>query len=635
MNTCFQQVMRLSRMQKAIILLSADALMVPVSVLLVLTLFGSVVADAVAQSWPRLAVLITIMMVSAVVISAQIGLHRIKISAYEQVGIRSTAIYAIGVGVVGFFGFFALFDGVFFLETVTLLTMVLLIVSVGLRLTMRGVLEHLYQRDRQHQRVIIYGAGQTGVQLAIALGRDDAVMPVAFIDDNPTLAKLTVAGLPVHAPTQIESLINDLSVDRVVLAMPSISRPKQARISRKLTEIGCDVSVLPSFASLIGDSSVLAGIQSANPADFLNRAGLDDDLVGMADLYAHRSVMITGAGGSIGSELVRQILGSNPKRLVLYEISEYALYQLGRELDEMGVTVDLVLKLGSVLDAAAVRRAIATYEVDVVIHAAAYKHVTLVEQNILAGLRNNVLGTKVVAEAARDQNVASFVLVSTDKSVRPHSIMGASKRFAELLVQDIDTRSANTRFSIVRFGNVLGSSGSVVPLFEEQIARGGPVTLTHDDATRYFMTLSEAARLVLLTETFAEGGDMFVLDMGKPVRIRSLAEQMIEQAGYSVRDRSNPDGDIEILTVGLSKGEKLHEELVISEGRLELTSHPKIRRARDDSLSELEIASAMKSLNEALEAGSTKDARNVLIRWLGLKATVDTVICDSVSERRR
>lgn len=623
LSSIFNRITGLSRGQKAAILLICDAMMVPVALFLVLALFEGVVTASLLQSPPRLAVLVLIMMGAGVVLSSRLGLTRIKLNAYEQTGILRTVGYSVGVGIAGAIGLVLLYRGIRFFETMALVTMVLLILSVGLRFAMRNVLVNVYQRGRKRQRVLIYGAGQTGVQLAFALRRDDAVMPVAFVDDNPTLNQLMVAGLPVYSPIQIESLVKKLYIDRVVLAMPSISKPKQARIARKLTEVGCDVSVLPSFASLVDDPDILKRIQPVNPADFLNRAGLEAELAGLTDLYAGRNVMITGAGGSIGSELVRQILTSRPNRLVLYEICEYSLYQIGRELDEMGLKTEVILRLGSVLDAPAVRRSMERYEVDVVLHAAAYKHVNLVEQNVLSGLRNNVLGTKVVAEAARDLKVARFVLVSTDKAVRPRSIMGASKRFAELIVQDLEARTnGGTRYSIVRFGNVLGSSGSVVPLFDEQIARGGPVTLTHNDVTRYFMTLSEAARLVLLTESLAEGGNMFVLDMGKPVRIRDLAQQMIELAGYTVRDDANPDGDIEIVTVGLAKGEKLHEELVTNSDLLEPTSHPKIRRATEECLSELEMASAIKALSAAIEIGSASDARKVLDRWLNLGPAV-------------
>ncbi|EET48630.1 nucleoside-diphosphate sugar epimerase/dehydratase [Thalassobium sp. R2A62] len=626
-ETVFTKVTNLSQRQKVTILLFVDGAVVLVAVFAVSVLFGGILSGGPMQSEGWFAGLTVVMSATSVALSYALGLAHIKLNVYELRRIWRSVAHAVGVGFVGWIGSLLLFKGSLLFQTMVLVSMVLLILLVGVRILMRKVLVGVYRRGRLCQRVLIYGAGQTGVQLATALGHDNAMMPVGFIDDNPTLNNLTVAGLRVYSPARVENLVKDLLVDRVVLAMPSISRPKQAQIARRLTEMGCDVSVLPSFASLVDNANILQKIQPVNPADFLNRSGLDSDLAGLTGLYEGRCVMITGAGGSVGAELVRQILSCGPKRLVLYEIGEYALYQIGRELDEMGLSVEIDLVLGSVLDSAAVRCAILDKAVDVIIHAAAYKHVTLVEKNIVAGLRNNVFGTRVVAEAARDLNVRRFVLVSTDKAVNPSSVMGASKRLAELVVQDLSTRSGEgTRFSIVRFGNVLGSSGSVVPLFDEQIARGGPVSLTHKDATRYFMTLSEAARLVLLTEMFDEGGKLFVLDMGEPVRILDLAEQMIEQAGYSVRSTANPEGDIEIVSIGLSKGEKLHEELATSADRLETTTHPKILRAAEDCLSELEMASALKALGDALDAGSNEGAIEVLRRWLPLSHPVVEVL---------
>ncbi len=617
-----KSVAALTRAQKATILLAVDTGLVPLAMFLTYALFARLISPGLLERSFAPLVLVIVMTSAAFVCSRSLGVSRIKLQDYELSGILRTAVFAFVVGVCGLVGLFALFEGSYFIHLVMVFTMVLLILSVGVRIGLRTLLVMLNQSRRKRQRVLIYGAGQTGVQLASALGRDDAVMPVAYVDDNPTLANLIVAGLRVYPARSIESLINDLAIDRVVLAMPSISRPRQARISRRMSEIGCEVSVLPSFAALIGEGDLLSKALPANPADFLNRDKLDDSLSVLSELYEGRSVMITGAGGSIGAELVRQILPARPRRLVLLDLSEIALYNLGRELDEMGLSeaVEIELVLGSVLDSPLVHQAIKLNDVDVIFHAAAFKHVNLVERNMLSALRNNVLGTKIVAEAARSLGVDQFVLVSTDKAVHPASVMGASKRFAELVVQDLAERSSDMpRFSIVRFGNVLGSSGSVVPLFEEQITRGGPLTLTHEDVTRYFMTISEAARLVLLTRQLREDGQMFVLDMGQPVKIRRLAEQMIERAGYTVRTDDLPDGDIEILTIGLAKGEKLHEDLASDPTRLEPTRHPKIRRANENYLTELEMAHAVRSLTDALDRGSQADAVSVLNRWLNFR----------------
>ena len=349
--------------------------------------------------------------------------------------------------------------------------------------------------------------------------------------------------------------------------------------------------------------------------DLLGRSRLEYELPSVSDTYSGRRVLITGAGGSIGSELCRQLISCKPERIVLLDHSELALYTITKEMNDL--TSDIVIEpvLGSVCDRELVEQVLNTNKVDVVLHAAAYKHLTLVETNEIAGISNNVFGTKTMADAARAAEVERFILVSSDKAVRPTNVMGASKRLAELVVQDLSTRSEKTRLSMVRFGNVLGSSGSVIPLFEEQIARGGPVTLTHGEVTRYFMTISEAARLVLLAGSFARGGDVFVLDMGDPVPIRKLARQMIEGAGLSVMDEENPKGDIEIVEIGLRPGEKLHEELLISPDML-TTPHQKIMRAQESFLSELEMANALKDLRQAINTRDPQAARAVISRWV-------------------
>jgi FlaA1/EpsC-like NDP-sugar epimerase len=340
-------------------------------------------------------------------------------------------------------------------------------------------------------------------------------------------------------------------------------------------------------------------------------------MLGGAEAYTGKSVLVSGAGGSIGSELCRQVLACRPSRLVLFELSELALYTVDQDLrllaEEAGT--ELVAVLGSVTDQRIVRRVLTDNAVSVVLHAAAYKHVPLVEANPLVGMANNVLGTSTLAREARELGVTRFILVSSDKAVRPTNVMGASKRLAGRVGQDLAAPSPHTAFAMVRFGNVLGSSGSVVPLFQEQIARGGPVTLTHPDVTRYFMTVQEAARLVLLAGSFAHGGEVYVLDMGQPVLIRNLARQVIEASGYTVNDETNPDGDIEIVTVGLRSGEKLHEELMIGEG-LVTTPHPKILCAQEERLSEIEVASALRALRAAVASGDPEAARAVANRWV-------------------
>jgi len=464
--------------------------------------------------------------------------------------------------------------------------------------------------------VLIYGAGKTGQQLAAALRHDDRLRPVAFADDEPRLRGLSVAGLRVHGPEDIEGLVAEHGIGRIILAMPGTSEATRARLTRRLAATGCEVHALPTFADLVTGRAVTPyESRPIDPTMLLGRDALENELPGVTDAYAGRRVLVTGAGGSIGAELCRQIASCAPKTLVLLEHAEHALFQIERELRDLAPEVEIMPILGSVCDPALVSVLMQAREIDVVLHAAAYKHVPMVEANAIEGMRNNVIGTRTVALAAEAAGVERFILVSTDKAVRPTSVMGASKRFAEMIVQDLATRAARTRFSMVRFGNVLGSSGSVIPTFAEQIARGGPITLTHPDVTRYFMTIPEAVRLVLLAGTIARGGDLFVLDMGAPVRVRDIALRMIEASGLSLRDEANPGGDIGIEVTGLRPGEKLHEELLIGSDML-TTPHPRILRAQEGHLSEIELAKALRSLSEAIETRDVALLRTILAQWI-------------------
>ena len=500
---------------------------------------------------------------------------------------------------------------------VSLFGAVFFLTSVGVRLAMLSAYMWVLRWGHRRWRVLIYGAGTTGIQLAAALKNHESVLVVAFLDDSVALQSMTVAGLRVLSPDRIEQIVQEREIDRVLLAMPSTSAPKQAQIARRLQSLGLDVLALPSFAQLVGAEALVDNLAPVEPDKFLGRKQVEEVAPAGVSAYAGRSVLVSGAGGTIGSELCRQLLSHAPRKLVSYEVSEIALYEIDRELrarQDIGRT-EIVPLLASVTDSRTARSAMSDHGIEVVLHAAAYKHVPLVEANPIAGMSNNVLGTRILADAADEAGVQRFILISTDKAVRPTNVMGASKRLAELVIQDLAKRSRQTVFSMVRFGNVLGSSGSVVPLFKEQIAKGGPITLTHDDVTRYFMTISEAVKLVLLAGSFAHpgspsGGDVFVLDMGKPMRIRDLAEQMVQAAGYTVRDADNLDGDIEIKMIGLRPGEKLHEELLIGEGLL-TTPHTKILRARESSLSELDMAKALQSLRNAMATGDAQAARAV------------------------
>lgn len=569
--------------------------------------------------------LVDIAVILAVVggLSVKLGLNKVKLNTYEMQGMVDSAFIAVTLVGVGVIASFLLQAKPTHPTVFVVAGMLFLILSVLVRLVMRVALLRIYRGGNRRLRVLIYGAGQPGQQLATALATDDAVMPVAFVDDEPRLQSLTIAGLKVHRPSDIRRLVDRHNIQRIVLAMPSAPRNVRAQLTRELADTGCEVHALPSFADLISNNaSTLYESRPVNLNDLLGRDGLEDQLPGVSDTYAGRNILVTGAGGSIGSELCRQICGCRPANLILLDHGEHALFQIDRELTRLAPEIKITPILGSVCDKSLVNVLIRSKKVDIVLHAAAYKHVPLVEANAIEGMRNNVLGTRVVANAARDAGVERFILVSTDKAVRPTSVMGASKRFAEMIVQDFATRSDTTRFSMVRFGNVMGSSGSVIPLFGEQIAKGGPVTLTHADVTRYFMTIPEAARLVLLAGSFARGGDVFVLDMGKPIAVRDMARKMIEGSGLTVRSPTNPNGDIEIAITGLRPGEKLHEELLIGSDML-TTPHPKILRAQEGHLSEIELAKALKSLSEAIETRDVALLRSILSRWIEQTAPED------------
>jgi FlaA1/EpsC-like NDP-sugar epimerase len=599
---------------KRLILLTVDGILLPVTLLLAFSLrYGTLFPDVPLERSASLFPLVTILGLGLIIV---MGLHRIKLAAFENTAIIRTGIASLGVATIASglsFGF-----GFFAPRSVPMIFGILFFVSsVGSRLMGIAVLEMLQKHRGKLKRVLIYGSGQAGIQLASALRQTREVAPIAFVDDNIALKGLIVSGLQVNHTSDVEEIIKSRKIDRVIIAMPSASEQKRREVAVRLSKVGCEVQTLPSFGELIDGKGLVESLKSVTADQLLGRDMVKLDLPEVAKTYKNKSVMVTGAGGSIGSELCRQLLQCGISKLVLFEHSEYALYALDQELapiaDELGVT--LVTSLGSVTDAIRVGGSMRSENVQVVLHAAAYKHVPLVEGNELAGIHNNVFGTRVVADEANRAGLERFILVSTDKAVRPTNIMGASKRLSELVVQDLATRSKSTLYSMVRFGNVLGSSGSVIPLFQKQIAKGGPVTVTHSDVTRYFMTIPEAARLVLLAGSYARGGDVFVLDMGKPVKIIDLAKSIIEMSGLTVITPENPNGDIEINVTGLRPGEKLYEELLIGDEML-TTPHAKILRAQESQLSELEVANVLKSLRISIDQDNKNSAREVIEHWV-------------------
>ena len=453
----------------------------------------------------------------------------------------------------------------------------------AMRFALRDLLMSLQNKPRHTLiRVAVYGAGSAGVQLAAALRHAGTHNVELFLDDEPRLWQRDINGIPIQPPQILRERLGD--VDQVLLAIPSLSRSQRRRIVDRLQDFGIPVLQVPSVEEITSGRARIDTLRPIAIEELLGRDAVPPHPQLLGPGIAGQVVLVSGAGGSIGAELCRQILALRPRRLVLLERSEPSLYAIDQELSRnLPAGAELVALLGSAADGQLVSRVLQEQAVQVVFHAAAYKHVPLVQANPLAGLANNVLGTLVLARAAARSGVASFTLISTDKAVRPTNVMGASKRAAELVIQALALELPATRLAMVRFGNVLGSSGSVVPLFREQIAKGGPITLTHPEIIRFFMTIPEAAQLVLQAAVLARGGDLFLLDMGEPVRILDLAKQMVRLSGLSLRDGQHPNGDIEIVCTGLRPGEKLYEELLI-DAESEPTSHPLIYRATERAI---------------------------------------------------
>lgn len=475
-------------------------------------------------------------------------------------------------------------------------------------------------RQRRGERVAIYGAGEAGMRLAAAVATGRSWNPVLFVDDSPTLRGRTVAGLPVCSADGLPALVAALGIKRILLALPSVSRRKRQEIIASLGLLPVRVQTVPDIGDLLSGKARVDDVRDVDVLELLGRETVppNEELLGAC--IVGKSVMVTGAGGSIGSELCRQIIRLKPAVLVLLELSESALFEIDRELRRTiqaeEAEIEIVPILASVHHRARVVEVLRAFHVQTVYHAAAYKHVPLVEYNTNEGVYNNVIGTWHTAEAACDAGVDTFVLISTDKAVSPVNVMGASKRFAELVLQAMSERQSTTRFCMVRFGNVLDSSGSVVPVFRDQIRRGGPITVTHRDIIRYFMTIPEAAQLVLQAGSMCQGGDVFVLDMGKPVRIDDLARRMIHLMGLTVRDDENSDGDIAIEYTGLRPAEKLYEELLIGSD-VTGTDHPMIMRAMEESLPWNSVRNFIEQFVQACAAADCERVRALLVESVG------------------
>jgi len=612
----------LSRRTKAVILISADIFFAVLALWAAFSLRYGVFYVPKGEMWYVFAAAPVI----AVPIFLRLGLYRaiiryIEIRALWTI-IQACTLYALVFALIMYQSGIKVIP-----RTVTPLNWLNMIVLVASsRFFVRWWLGEIYMSLSEAQRlekrtkknVVIYGAGSAGIQLASALGHGHEFRPVAFIDDDASLQRQKVNGLRIYPLSSLSYLIERHKLSDVLLAIPSETRSRKSEIIRLLEPYAVHVMSMPGLSDIAQGKVKVDALQEIDIADLLGRDSVPPDISLLSANITDKVVMVTGAGGSIGSELCRQIIQINPKLLVLFELCEYGLYAIEKELQQLSAKIspvqeiEIISVLGSISNASRIERVCKTFTVQTIYHAAAYKHVPMVEKNPGEAVWNNIFGTLNTAKAAISANVETFVLISTDKAVRPTNTMGATKRFAELILQALSlTDNHQTRFTMVRFGNVLDSSGSVVPLFREQIAQGGPVTVTDARVIRYFMTIPEAAQLVIQAGAMGQGGDVFVLDMGEPIRIVDLAKRMIHLSGLEIKDKNHPNGEIEISFIGLRPGEKLFEELLIGDNVSE-TTHKRIMRAEEQVISWAELETLLATLEKAAQKEDFECVRAVL-----------------------
>ncbi|KJG09223.1 polysaccharide biosynthesis protein [Photobacterium kishitanii] len=562
----------------------------------------------------------------------------IRIGFYRAI-LRYLSVHAIFTLAIGslvstvVFVLATYFFGIWVPRTVAIIYLAyLFILTGGARLSIRVFFTQLEMKRKPN--IIVYGAGVAGRQLVNLLRQGGDLNPVAYIDDNKKLQRSVLQGLTVYKREQLSRLIAKFDVKQVLLAMPSATRSQRKAIICALVDLPVEVLSIPNLDAIVHDNVSLDQLHDVPIEDLLGRESVLPNEQLMEANIKHKVVMVTGAGGSIGSELCRQIILHQPQTLLLFELSEFALYTIEKELSEYiakrGLEIELIPLLGSVQRINRLETIMSTFKVNTIYHAAAYKHVPMVEYNVVEGVRNNIFGTFYTAQAAINAGVSSFVLISTDKAVRPTNVMGTTKRMAELGLQALAEQEAlkpnGTRFCMVRFGNVLGSSGSVIPLFKRQIKEGGPITITHPDIIRYFMTIPEAAQLVIQAGAMGKGGDVFVLDMGQPVKIVNLAENLVKLSGLDVKSEQNPYGDIEFKYTGLRPGEKLYEELLIGDNVNE-TEHSRIMTANERFLPLVEYQQFLERLDNACH-----DFEHELIRQILMDAPTDFKPSDGISD---
>ncbi|HFQ5167925.1 TPA: polysaccharide biosynthesis protein [Vibrio vulnificus] len=604
----------LPRVHKRLISLAIDTLLITFSFFMAIWVrYGEVAISVSAETWLTLAGTVVV----TLIIFTRLGLYRAVL--------RYLTFHALTVVVLGALisalsiTTFAYFFNAEVPRTVPVIYMAFLaLLCGGARMMVRSL---IVQASRKGcERVLIYGAGSTGRQLAIALRNAETYQVKGFIDNDPSLENTIIQGLTVHSSQQISRLVEKQEIEKILLAMPRATRSERKAIIDGLLHLPVEVLTVPDFKDIVNGNATVDELKDVAIEDLLGRDPVEPNPELMKANIHGKVVMVTGAGGSIGSELCRQIVRQKPKTLILFELSEYGLYEIDKELsgmvEAMQLEVEIIPLLGSVQRINRLSATMRAFGVQTVYHAAAYKHVPLVEYNVVEGVRNNVFGTYYCAKAAIEAGVESFVLISTDKAVRPTNVMGTSKRMAELALQALAAKENDkvngTRFCMVRFGNVLGSSGSVIPLFKRQIEEGQAITVTHPDIIRYFMTIPEAAQLVIQAGAMGKGGDVFVLDMGEPVKIVDLAKNLIQLSGLEVKSSDNPNGDIEIKFTGLRPGEKLYEELLIGDN-VEGTDHERIMTANEQFLPLEEFNQILDNLDKACHEFDHETIRQILL----------------------
>lgn len=630
-----QPLFSLPRPAKRLLQLIADVGLITFSYLLAMLLrIDSSSFLRQEETWWMLPVLIPV----SLIIFVRLGFYRAVIRYMGSKANKTLLIGVLGSGLTLALANYA-FQQPIPRSVPIIYTLLAMFTIGGVRYALRGI--YMRGQRRYKTRVLIYGAGSSGRQLTLTLRHGNEYEPVAFVDDEPALHTVQVMGLTVYPAQEVERLVANYGIQKVLLAIPSATRQERRVVLEQLEPLAVPVQTIPGMADMVSGRAKITEMRDVAVEDLLGRDPVPPEAALMqADIHG-KVVMVTGAGGSIGSELCRQILRQSPKHLLLLEVSEHSLYQIEQELKQLTEregypNVPVYALLGSVQHRKRMETILSTYQVQTLYHAAAYKHVPLVEHNVVEGLRNNVTGTMETAQAAIAAGVESFVLVSTDKAVRPTNVMGASKRLAELVCQALASHQNTTRFCMVRFGNVLGSSGSVVPLFRRQIAAGGPVTVTHPDITRYFMTIPEAAQLVIQAGAMGKGGDVFVLDMGEPVKIAELAGRMIRLSGlepsYPVAENENvatTAGDIAISYTGLRPGEKLYEELLIGD-EVSATRHSRIMTAHELALTWPDMETLIGELFNACQRFDYTEIRRVLVEApLGYQPS--SAMCDLLS----